>query len=170
MEAVPCTSRPSLIATARTGSSSPACAAADTRELRRRRPRRRLPRLRGAVAAAHEPARPLPLRELPAPLRARLRVPQLRGALDDRAHVEHGAVRLQPLPRVDAGTDLSWSGVAPSILSADFARLGGQVEAVLGAGATVIHVDVMDGHFVPPITMGPLVVEAIAETVDRKSV
>jgi ribulose-phosphate 3-epimerase len=55
--------------------------------------------------------------------------------------------------------------VAPSILSADFAKLGSQVAEVMDAGARVIHVDIMDGHFVPPITIGPVVAGAIADQV-----
>ena len=55
--------------------------------------------------------------------------------------------------------------VAPSILAADFARLGEQVAEVMDAGARVIHVDVMDGHFVPPISIGAMVVSALRDLV-----
>jgi ribulose-phosphate 3-epimerase len=69
------------------------------------------------------------------------------------------------LHAVDARELIRTKRVEPSILSADYSRLGEQLDTVMEAGARVIHVDVMDGHFVPPITIGPVIVESIRDQV-----
>jgi ribulose-phosphate 3-epimerase len=69
------------------------------------------------------------------------------------------------LQAADAKELIRTKRVEPSILAADYARLGEQLQAVIEAGARAIHVDVMDGHFVPPITIGPVIVESIRDQV-----
>ena len=66
---------------------------------------------------------------------------------------------MAPLPSPQTAR-AAW--IAPSLLSADFARLADEVEAIVGAGADLVHFDVMDNHFVPNLTLGPMVCEALA--------
>jgi ribulose-phosphate 3-epimerase len=93
---------------------------------------------------------------------------------DDRQDEHNRGHELPDLRRLDAQADMNHQDrleklqgiqIAPSILSADFSRLGSAIAEVMDAGARVIHFDVMDGCFVPPITIGPLVASGIADQV-----
>jgi ribulose-phosphate 3-epimerase len=124
------------------------------------------------MAAADAATGPVPLCLLPDSLPTRLALPELWRALDDRPDARQRQHDVHPVRQLDAQTFVVVRAeairrrlVEPSILSADYARLGEQLQSVIDAGARAIHVDVMDGHFVPPITIGPVVLQSIRDQV-----